>query len=82
MPGQDRTGPLGEGAMTGRGLGLCGNGIRRGVGRGLGRGCRRGFGFRNQIALTKEEEKKTLESELKTLDLEKQEIERRLSELN
>ncbi len=34
MPGFDRTGPLGRGPMTGRGLGPCGRGVafRRGLG--------------------------------------------------
>ncbi len=77
MPRQDGTGPLGQGAMTGRGLGPCGGGMRRGFGRGRGRG----FGFRRPITLTKEEEKKILEAELKEVDLEKQEIEKRLNEI-
>jgi hypothetical protein len=55
MPGQDRTGPLGEGPGTGGGFGLCGaTGNRRFLGRrrgmrnsggrgfGAGRGLRRG----------------------------------------
>jgi len=51
MPGRDGTGPLGQGAQTGRGLGFCkgdptgvysvGNG--RGFGRGMGFGCRKGY---------------------------------------
>jgi len=56
MPGGDRTGPLGFGSRTGRGLGYCagfdnpgymnpGPGFRRGFGRGLGRGFGRGRGF-------------------------------------
>lgn len=77
MPNMDRTGPQGMGALTGRGLGPCGGGMRRGCGRGFGRG----FGFRNQITLTKEEEKKILEAELTEMNLEKQEIEKRLKEL-
>lgn len=52
MPGFDRRGPLGQGLMTGRGLGLC-SGYARPVGfRGPGRAWRngwygrgRGFGF-------------------------------------
>ena len=48
MPGRNGTGPMGAGAMTGRGLGLCsgaGN-LARGarLGLGLGMACRRGFG--------------------------------------
>jgi len=61
MPRRDGTGPLGMGAMTGRGLGVCtgvnapiyggwfgggcGRGFGRGFGRGLGLGFGRGFGF-------------------------------------
>ena len=49
MPGLNRTGPLGEGPRTGRGLGLC-NPRSRGLatqfawGAGRGRGFGRGFG--------------------------------------
>jgi hypothetical protein len=58
MPGRDGTGPMGMGAMTGRGLGACtginapiiygggyGRGCGRGCGRGMGPGFGRGFGF-------------------------------------
>jgi len=49
MPAGDRRGPLGEGPMTGRGLGQCGDGIARRsaprFGRGRGFGFSRGFGF-------------------------------------
>jgi hypothetical protein len=52
MPGRDGTGPMGAGAMSGRGLGPCtgvnrtayGAGFGAGPGAGLGFGCRRGFG--------------------------------------
>jgi hypothetical protein len=57
MPGEDRTGPLGEGPRTGRGLGRCHDDeetkkdgdrevdLRRtGLGRGRGRGGGRGRG--------------------------------------
>jgi hypothetical protein len=59
MPGGDRTGPFGRGAITGRGLGMCvtgvnalrygaraGRSVRRGLGLGpgLGRGLARGLG--------------------------------------
>ncbi|MFA5479310.1 MAG: DUF5320 domain-containing protein [Candidatus Muiribacteriota bacterium] len=57
MPGLNGTGPLGQGSMTGRGLGVCnpnansvsnvaagyGTGFRRG-GAGFGRGFNRGIG--------------------------------------
>lgn len=42
MPGRDRTGPMGQGARTGRGAGDCGG---TGRGRGFGRGRGRRFGF-------------------------------------
>ena len=46
MPNRDGTGPDGQGAMTGRGLGPCGRGTSRGLGRGrsVGRGQGRGQG--------------------------------------
>lgn len=52
MPGGDRTGPLGQGPMTGRGAGYCAGadapgfmnaGMGRGMGRGFGPGRGRGF---------------------------------------
>ena len=81
MPNFDGTGPQGMGAMTGRGLGPCGGGMRRGCGRGFGRG----FGFRAKyatpITLTKDEEKKILEADLKDIEVEKEAIQRRLKEM-
>lgn len=72
MPGNNKTGPEGQGPMTGRGLGPCGAGraFRKGFGRG------RGFGWRanQEVELSKEEQKKILEAE-------KVEIEKRLKEL-
>ena len=57
MPWGDRTGPRGQGPMTGRGAGYCagynmpgyanpigGRGFGRGMGRGFGRGFGRGMG--------------------------------------
>ncbi len=43
MPFGDRTGPVGEGPMTGRGLGPCGRGQQRGAGFG-------GFARRGRFA--------------------------------
>lgn len=98
MPGGDRTGPLGLGPKTGRGMGFCAGyqtsgymnpGFRRG--RFWRRGFGRGFGWRYQnkydmpaepVALTKEEEKRILENELKEIEREKEEIKKRLKELN
>ena len=55
MPGRDGTGPMGRGAMSGRGFGAC-TGAKNvrggtGLGQGLGRGFRRGIG-RNFITDT------------------------------
>ncbi|MBN2558111.1 MAG: DUF5320 domain-containing protein [Clostridia bacterium] len=47
MPGRNGTGPLGQGPMTGRGMGYC-TGVRApyyGMGFGYGRGFGRGFGM-------------------------------------
>ncbi|WP_294857096.1 DUF5320 domain-containing protein [uncultured Oscillibacter sp.] len=50
MPGRNGTGPMGTGAMTGRGLGPCAGtgklikGAGLGLGLGLGMACRHGFG--------------------------------------
>ncbi|MFH1585443.1 MAG: DUF5320 domain-containing protein [archaeon] len=74
MPNQDKTGPLGQGSMTGRGLGPCG-------GRFGFRCWGRGFGFRQTPQLTKDQEKKILEAELSEIDAERNEIEKRLKEL-
>ena len=59
MPGFDKTGPAGQGPMTGRGMGNCVSGengnVQRPMGRGLGlgggrgRGCGNGRGFRNRV---------------------------------
>lgn len=61
MPGRNGTGPMGEGAMTGRRMGRCANrGVkptvdqpedltpRFGMGRGLGKGMGRGAGMRHR----------------------------------
>jgi len=85
MPGQDRTGPLGQGPLTGRGLGPCG----RGMGRSFGRG--RGFGWRARTmqvmpiqqpaVITEKQEKEFLEQELSALKEEMKEIEERIKEI-
>ena len=77
MPGQDKTGPLGQGPLTGRGLGLCGRGI--GFRRRLGMGFDRGVG--QSVQFTKDQEKKILKSELEEIRTEMQEVEKRLKEL-
>ena len=75
MPGLDRTGPMGQGPLTGRGFGPCGRGL------GFGRGFGRGFGFRRIPRITEKEEKEMLQEELEDIEAEKKEIEKRLKEL-
>ncbi len=77
MPNLDGTGPQGQGAGTGRGLGNCGfgPGVRRGFGRGMGM-ARRGFGrclgwFWPQ---NKEEQKQALTDYRKSLEEELAEV--------
>ena len=81
MPNMNGTGPQGMGAMTGRGLGPCGAGMRRGCGRGFGRGMGFRRGFVTPVTLTKDEEKKILEANLKDIEVEKEAIQRRLKEM-
>ena len=85
MPAQDRTGPLGAGPLTGRGLGPCGAGFRRGFAR-FGRGFGRAIPLaspivQESVVLTEAEEKQILQDELKQMKAEMQEIQKRLKEL-
>ena len=66
MPDRNRTGPDRYGPLTGRGLGPCGDGLRRGFGRRLG--FRR---YIEPVTMTKEEQKKILEEELQYIEIEK-----------
>ena len=61
MPRQDKTGPMGAGSMTGRGMGSCG------VGTGRGRGYGAGLGRRGGYSATDEEKKTMLEKEAQYL---------------
>ncbi|MFA5736624.1 MAG: DUF5320 domain-containing protein [Candidatus Paceibacterota bacterium] len=71
MPRFDGTGPNGQGPMTGRGMGPCGdNRPRAGFGRyfgGFGRRFGFGRGLQNQ-SMTEEERKEWLKSEKKAID--------------
>lgn len=90
MPFRDGTGPLGQGPLTGRGLGPCGTGNYP------RRFARFGRGFRARTFArpiyteprTKDEEKRWLEQdiedieqEMKDLEQEKREIQKRLKEI-
>jgi len=73
MPRFDGTGPMGQGSMTGRGLGSCGGGRRFGFGM---KGCR-WFGRK----LTKEEEVAETQEYVKDLKAELKESEEYLKGL-
>jgi len=96
MPQGDRTGPNGQGPMTGRGMGFCSGSNTpgymnsesgRGMGRGFGRGRR--FGFRQGFVqpqvqpqvITEAQEKEMLKQELEAIKAEQSEIEAQLKKL-
>jgi len=90
MPGGDRTGPLGAGARTGRGLGFCsgysqpGFGFGFGFGRGAGRGWRHRFfaaGVPGGVAPTPEQETADLKSQVDWLTSQLEAIQKRLEQL-
>lgn len=76
MARRDGTGPMGQGPMTGRGMGPCaetrndGAGLRRGRGRGMGMG--RGFSPNQNTSKTQKEllqdQKDALKNQLKSID--------------
>ncbi|MDA3901501.1 MAG: DUF5320 domain-containing protein [Spirochaetes bacterium] len=81
MPGLNGTGPMGNGPMSGRGLGPCGQGEAIRTNAGMGRGARGGFrnflrgrGFRQQFDFEPEQ---TLEG----LKQQKQLIEEQIGQL-
>lgn len=80
MPAFDKTGPQGQGPMTGRGMGQCGvrQGMRMGFGRcqGYGRGLGRYFAW--NAPQTKEEQIEDLQSYKKALQEEIEEVEKAL----
>jgi hypothetical protein len=92
MPRFDGTGPIGQGPLTGRGMGNCtSNAIMPRFRMGFGRGFFRGRGFAwtprmpawqiQQPEITESEEKQYLEEELEVLKEEMKEIEKRLKEI-
>ena len=72
-PKMDGTGPMGQGARTGRGMGPCGagNGIGRGCCGGYGQGRRRFISPKNELSALENEEKMLLE-ELEVIKAEKE----------
>jgi hypothetical protein len=95
MPGRDQTGPNGAGAMTGRRMGTCstvnatgaGVGIGRGMRRGrqgcVGRGAERGMGLgRQAVAMSSDQQKVQLTSDIEILREELAAAETRLENLD
>jgi len=77
MPNLDGTGPMGQGRMSGRGMGSCGQG--KGMfagGRGRGRCLTRIMV--QSASLGKEERARILNERLKELEVERKEIEEKL----
>jgi hypothetical protein len=83
MPGFDKTGPQGQGSMTGRGVGPCGkgHGMRMGFGRchGYGRGLGRYFGW--NASQTKEEKIEDIQAYKKSLQEEMEDVEKELVDM-
>jgi len=69
MPRFDKTGPQGQGPMTGRGLGLCGR----------GKGLKRYFG--RNTSQTKEEKIEDVQAYKKALQEEMEDVEQELVDL-
>ncbi|HOT63497.1 MAG TPA: DUF5320 domain-containing protein [Treponemataceae bacterium] len=94
MPNRNGTGPLGAGPLTGRGMGPCGGYGRASYGRGLGMGFGggRGFGFgrgrgwfpfaNTNGAISADDEKQALNSQISLLTEEIDAIKKRIEELN
>jgi len=93
MPGYDRTGPRGQGPMTGGGFGYCGTGRgyrrpgyrRFGAGMGFGRGAgyaraNRGAYYYNAPTVTADEEKEMLKEEMEYLKSRLNELEKNQKE--
>lgn len=85
MPRGDGTGPRGMGPMTGRGMGRCSSGVRRGlglaVGLGLGLGLRRGFRRFWNTDATSNDELSILKAQASTLEEDLSIIKEKINEL-
>ena len=74
MPRFNRTGPMGQGPRTGRGMGPCGGGMAR------GRGTGRGFGW-NAPQMTKKEQEGWLKEEAEALEEELKAVKEEIAQL-
>jgi hypothetical protein len=79
MPNFDKTGPMGQGPMTGKGFGPCGMGLgwrkRFGMERGMGRY------FCWNWPQTKDDQQKALAEYLKALEEELEDVKKEMEEL-
>lgn len=84
MPRLDKTGPKGQGPMTGRGVGscgrMCGMGMCFGRCQGYSRGLGKYFGWNNPQ--TKDEKIEDLKDYIKSLQEEKEDAEKKLTDLH
>jgi hypothetical protein len=77
MPRRDGSGPTGQGAMTGRGLGACNNASRAsGRGMGLGLGSGRGYNCRRVVNTQATVDNRSFLTEQKSI------LEAKLEEIN
>lgn len=77
MPKLDKTGPSGQGPLTGRGTGPC----SRSSAWGIPMGCGRGYGFGYRRFYNKKEEAEMLKEEAEMLQEELNAIKERLGEI-
>ncbi len=90
MPGRNATGPMGQGPLTGRGMGPCGGGaafgghIGRGRCSGKGHGVRMGrgqYGYYPQTELSADQQKDILTNRKAILENELDALQKKLEEL-
>ena len=86
MPQQDKTGPMGMGPATGRGMGICGGGKGMGYTRkiscnGRDLGWRRFWGYCHNPEVSKKEELEILSEEAVALEDELKNVKNRLEEI-
>ncbi len=73
MPRLDQTGPMGQGPLTGWGLGRCGRGF------GSGRGA--GYGYGGRLYYSKKEERDVLAEDIEALEADLKAAKERLAEI-
>lgn len=82
MPRRDGTGPMGQGAMTGRGMGICNGADYTQYGYGVGYGRRTGFNCRRGYSRYYGAGAPVFQQQPVSLKEQKELLERRLKEIN